>query len=332
MRDFELVLVDTLYPFRSHLVEEYAREQGVDDKLIHIPPPEGCKLPSRHVVPAINQGVSKSTGELLVLWSDFCYPYSQSLQRHWDIYAGSARRATTTGSYDYVSCPPLNKDLASRARRMTMKEYLSLVETRADEFGITIFSKAFEESEVDQLRISNTLLERHYGLEIDYRRVSVGELAPWYVWFSKNSSFPRDLFLEAGGLDNDLGGWHDEFDLGMRLARLGHRMVYDPKNRVRITNLIDLFPRTTPVKTKAASYSVWVEKRIGHGLIKFKPRVPPGDVLKLRLRLLLESPKVVRLLRKVGLERLALMVIYTFSLGEPELRYDGSRISVTVAS
>ena len=45
--------------------------------------------------------------------------------------------------------------------------------------------------------------------------------------------YPRDVFLSAGGFDENYFCYHEDVDLGFRLRLLGERCQFDPRSRVR---------------------------------------------------------------------------------------------------
>jgi hypothetical protein len=81
-KDFEWVVVDKLYHKRYKEVAEYMKDSPLDFK--HIPEPPKDK--GYNLARADNEGIKKSTGELLVWLQDFILIPQDGLQKYWDLY------------------------------------------------------------------------------------------------------------------------------------------------------------------------------------------------------------------------------------------------------
>jgi GT2 family glycosyltransferase len=70
------------------------------------------------------------------------------------------------------------------------------------------------------------------GTQFDYHTI-VGDDAGWARFYSCNVSLKRDLFVAAGGFDEDFTFYYEDLDIGWRLGQLGLRLWYRQQARAR---------------------------------------------------------------------------------------------------
>jgi GT2 family glycosyltransferase/SAM-dependent methyltransferase len=70
------------------------------------------------------------------------------------------------------------------------------------------------------------------GTQFDYHTI-VGDDAGWARFYSCNVSLKRDLFVAAGGFDEEFTFYYEDLDMGWRLEQLGLRLWYRPEARAR---------------------------------------------------------------------------------------------------
>lgn len=220
-RDFELILVDALIPYRSTIV-------GQSFPVTHIPPRDN-RFPEQMYCRTMNTGIAHARGDTLAFFCDYAWLHPTCLETHARLQA--EHRGPVTLDYRMVDLPPLKpgfgdyrektKPTDELARPFTdevnanANRYASDVASgKLDPFLWSLFAEPLTEAAVQALRVEHP------------HRPSTADLSSdWNYCSFKNESFPTELLLSLNGLDEayDLShGWQDS-ELSYRLRRRGIR-------------------------------------------------------------------------------------------------------------
>lgn len=258
----ELVLVDALYAQRAKAVQAYF--QGAKYPVTHCPPAQlaGEEPPGfRDMCPRYrNTGIQRTSGDLLVFWSDFTLALPQMLALH-------AQTLQSFGGNKAVVC---GTHLYGRPRKDLLVEGSIFEDIDAYEDAI----RSFHEDDPRWISIFTIRPEVMFmaccyladmaPTDLDPKlRVPHGtSIKPHYAHW-KNESLPREAVLEVGGFDEFYNDTHcaDDMDFACRLAKAGFKFWLDKGNEVVIPNPRPFSPLLRRARPHEEALREWTTER-----------------------------------------------------------------------
>lgn len=232
MKNFEFVLIDELYDARHELVEEKAREMGINLK--HVRP---MTISKSSFSTQWNAGFVYASGELIFTLDDYTYLPPDTLQRHWDAYVKSKRTATLTGVCNEIEFPEAKYSFPI----MKGKEFL-----HGEPDYYSVFKEPAEKIFPDKMK-----LIREDGRWAVWEEDAEGYLPQGTLKVYVNVSIPLDICVALNGFDvgYDAGDGYRDQDLYARAEIYGHRFVFDPGCKIYHAEHAKPFPRVFTEKT-----------------------------------------------------------------------------------
>lgn len=235
-RDFELILVDCIHPYRSHL----SFPLGL--KVTWLDP--GCDAEFHPTyMKSLNVAIEHARGDTVLFLPDFAWMHPDCLAVHAE--AQKRTPGPVTLDYRYVEMPPLKpgvpsyreavsgtRELANEYSRQTndiAKRYRADLDAgKLDDFMWSIFAEPVTQATIDTLRVE---LEQ---------KPSAADLATDWNWCSlKNESVPTELLLDMNGFEEEYDashGWQDS-SFSYRLRARGIRWHHGgPGGMVSVVN------------------------------------------------------------------------------------------------
>jgi len=209
-KDFELILVDTLYEKRKDLVKDKADEYGLQVK--HILQEEGAT----RYCSAMNDGVLISDGNILYCIGDYTWLDPECLAKHAEFHRTKTDKYAMAGNFVEYALPKLNANF--------YRPYASNVPYIVDEVPnrFVMAEKENFENYVEDLNSRKldtlmwSILESPYTVSDDPRSLDITNtkeqrpdgLTTTNHCFLKNESFDMDMVLEINGFNEALDGSH----------------------------------------------------------------------------------------------------------------------------
>ncbi len=245
--EFELVLVDALYPYRGHMKF---------DERLSVKWLDGGSDPEfrSNYMSAQNMGIEHSAGDTVAFVCDYSFAHPDFVAVH--AAAQAERPGPFTTDYDYVGLAPVkpglphyreevsgtreNAEEYSRQTNDIAKRFRSDLERGAlDAHLWSIFAEPFTATVLPALPVEH----RH--------RPSAADLSgDWNYGSLKGESVPTELLLDMNGLDEEFNashGWQDqEFSYRLRARGIqwrsgkpgeGMLSVVNPRGRINIKTL-----------------------------------------------------------------------------------------------
>jgi glycosyltransferase involved in cell wall biosynthesis len=208
-RDFELILVDNIKPWRTvlapggHLLTFQAS---------HIEPRENS-FPLVQYCRTVNTGIAHARGETILLLCDYSWCHPRMVETHLD--EQSKHPGPLHLDYNYSALPELKPDFPliynqsgydptvdpieySRVLNESTDRYVEdLKAGKLDPFMWSIFAEPLSEESVSELEVTH-----------QHRPCSTRKPDDWNWCSFKNESFPTELFLELNGLDEEYDASH----------------------------------------------------------------------------------------------------------------------------
>lgn len=208
--DYELILCDKLYDFRKTMVENRARNSGIN--VVHFAPKKDSE---RHVHSSVlNECLAKARGDCCIVIGDYSCFEPHWIERHYQHYLLGVCCSSPQIIY---GLPKLQENLKK---------------------GYSVFDNSFNMEMFGILPVFPMDMKSQLpSQEIDHR-----------FWYNRNESFPRDKAIAIGGwdesYDNNVGPSNKEFGLRMKYEA-GCRIVNDPFNWIRRIMSYPIPPFTT---------------------------------------------------------------------------------------
>ncbi len=234
-QDFELILVDCIHPYRSHL----SFPLGL--KVTRLDPGSDAEFHPNYMR-SLNMAIEHARGDTVLFLPDFAWVHPDCLAAHAE--AQKRTPGPVCLDYDYRVMPPTKPGLPNyretvSGTRATAEEYsretnenakryrADLDAGRLDDFMWSIFAEPLTEESVRALKIEH----RH--------RPSGANLATDWNWCSlKNESVPTELLLDMNGFEEEYDashGWQDS-SFSYRLRARGIRWHSGRTGMVSVVN------------------------------------------------------------------------------------------------
>lgn len=222
-RDFELILVDALLPYRSRIV-------GQAFPIKHIQPRDN-QFPAQMYCRTVNTGIAHARGETIVLLCDYSYLAPDCLATHARLQ--SLRGVPITCDYRYVELPELKPGLptyvqtAEPTDEASNAAYVEQVNANSDRYAAdvrsgkldpfmwSIFAEPMTAEAISAAPSTHT-----------HTPSTTAKLHEDWNWCSlKNESFPTKLFLDMNGIDEayDRSHVYQDSEFSYRLRERGIR-------------------------------------------------------------------------------------------------------------
>ncbi len=195
-KDFEWILVDTLYEERKEAVQAYCK----DERVRHIKQGTKDSLARTWLNHAENQGIRESKGELIVFLQDYIHIKPDALEKFWLQYQAD-KKCFVSGVGHQYQCPPV-KDLKGL---------------------ITVFDKPYTEQPT-QVVWQDPRLRKDLG--------SFYICRPEDIEFNF-CALPKQVLIDVGGCDETYDFYGHAFDnvsVAMRAYALGYKPYLDQSN------------------------------------------------------------------------------------------------------
>lgn len=196
-KDWEWVLVDTLYEERKEAVKIYTKE---DKRVRHVKQRTKEALARTWLNHAENQGIRESKGELIVFLQDYIHIKPDALEKFYLQYKANPKHFVSGVGHQY-QCPEV-KDLKGL---------------------ITVFDKPFE-TQPTTIVWQDPRLRKDLG--------SYYECKP-EDWEANYCMAPRQMLLDVGGFDEEYdyqGHAFDNCSVAFRAYALGYKPYLDQSN------------------------------------------------------------------------------------------------------
>lgn len=262
--DFELVLVDALYPRRHKQVKQAAWERFI--RLVHV---DGSQyFPVASFCAMANAGLRAATGEVAVFMVDYSRPPPDCLARHAAFHRTHGVTDGYMAPHRYIH---LDVDPAfPRYGRDEIDRYADDVRAgRLDRFVLSIgepVDRPAEPFEVDGKVIAQSDADPKL-------RIPPGPIDSSF-FHAKNESV-RLSVARATGWDEDLDGSHGWQDSDFA-ERLPVRWTLDPVNVLDIANPRGVFPFAKRTREFGGNEKIWKAKT--HRWQDVKKTLPPERV------------------------------------------------------
>jgi GT2 family glycosyltransferase len=92
----------------------------------------------------------------------------------------------------------------------------------------------------DELRVTPFMRWLEHGMQFDFKRIEPGSDAGWGRFFTANVSVKRALLERVDGFDESLPIYNEDLDLGLRMSRVGMRLLYNPRAKVEHLHRMDI--------------------------------------------------------------------------------------------
>jgi hypothetical protein len=249
--DFELVLVDALYPRRKDIVREEAANRFL--RVIHV---DGSEyFPVTSYCGMMNKGIVAASGEVVVMAVDYTRFAADTLGKHAEFHRRNA--GGLMGPHRYVK-------LALRGfpgyRGDEIEQYEK--DTRLGHLDAHMFSLGDATDEHAEPFAVDGGGTATWDADPKLRMPS-GPIAPMFL-HCKNESVRLEDLLAINGFDEALDGCHgwQDSDLADRLAvKAGVRFTLDPTCVVDIANPRGVFPFAKRLRDFRTNEGIWYAAR-----------------------------------------------------------------------
>lgn len=222
-RDFELILVDALLPYRSPIVTQAF-------KTTHIPPRDN-RFPSQMFCRQVNTGIAHARGETIVLLCDYSYLSPDCLATHARLQAIAP--VPVTCDYCYIGLPELKPGLPHYVQSVeptdeaTNAEYVEQVNANSDRYAADVRSGRLDDY-MWSIFAEPMTAEAIKAAPATHKHMpsTTAKLHEDWNWCSlKNESFPTKLFLDMNGIDEayDRSHVYQDSEFSYRLRERGIR-------------------------------------------------------------------------------------------------------------
>lgn len=244
-KDFELVLVDSIYKYRKDIVAEKAKEY--DFVVKHVEPLHNI-FPVANYCILTNTGICASEGEVVYLTGDYCYLHEETLARCHAFHSKTPRNFALLfpGTHGPVKIDTVSDnfprdnqyghrgDVMSASLMNTPEAEYVATQNRwsdayAEDLDKGLFDKVlwsiFHTPFTNADNIIDLIDPKEFHIEADkFANCPTDTAAPAFhdLCCLRYDSFKRDFLLDANGLDEEMdgsGGYQDT-ELARRLVRL----------------------------------------------------------------------------------------------------------------
>lgn len=208
-KNFELIIVDSLYQYRKDIVKEQCKKFSFKYK--HLPPIED-NFPTQSYCHAMNTAITNVNGEVILFTSDYRYLMPDSLQKHADFHKISPDNLGYAPPSISVLPPTLKSGLPSYGFNQNYDKYVEdLKSNKLNDFMWSIFDNNFfntprNPSTWEQMDWAK------YGHDTKINMTKGTEVSPLYIYL-QTESIKTKLVLEANGLNEELDGGHSYQDI-----------------------------------------------------------------------------------------------------------------------
>jgi glycosyltransferase involved in cell wall biosynthesis len=250
--DFELVLVDALYPRRKEVVAEEARDRFL--RVIHV---EGSEhFPVTSYCAMMNKGIVAASGEVVVMAVDYTRFRPDTLGKHAAWHRENV--GGLMGPHRYVKLDA-DKTFPAYGREEIDRYERDIRLGQIDDFMFSIGDATDEHADPFHVDGGTTAT-----WDADPKlRMPAGPIAPAFL-HCKNESVRLEALLEVNGFDEALDGCHgwQDSDLADRLAiKAGVRFTLDPTCVVDIANPRGVFPFAKRLRDFRTNEGIWYAAR-----------------------------------------------------------------------
>jgi glycosyltransferase involved in cell wall biosynthesis len=235
-QDFELLLVDSLKPWRAEIVKREAEYYFFPIKHLC---PEPNPFPAPGYMKGLNLAIEHAEGDALLYLPDYSWVAPDCVEAHADFQRRHGKPLLL--DYCYTALPPLkpsfpaggyrhsvDPDADAQAHTETLREaterYVADLDSgKLDDLLFSLFERTPTFDEVKAL-----------PCDFWHQKNQTESPHPDYNWVSfKNESFPTELLVEMNGHDEEYDtshGWQDS-ELAYRLREAGTELWSGPQHR-----------------------------------------------------------------------------------------------------
>lgn len=256
--NFEVVIVDALYPYRRDAVAALFNDVPYRVKHVNV---TGNPFPRDAGNRARNDAIRAASGEVCVWWCDYSIADPLSLERHYDQVYLSGFRASSCGhiSYGEINLEALHPDFLAALPFRTIDDYVDFVEALPADSPLwtTIFKgEPLEMARAGLIRaqcghaqpyeLRGKIVVSHSDwIGRDLRREFPNGLLPLYdFYYGKNEATARDLLVEINGWEESFDDGHasDDMDICRRFTLANSVLLNDKGNECIVPNPRPFFP------------------------------------------------------------------------------------------
>lgn len=264
-RDFELVLVDDLKPYRSQIqtaLKHQPAHAAVAYTMQHLEP-VGGGFPNSHYCRSVNTGIAAARGDVVAIFSDYMLLPPNYVETHLRLHDERHDRVVLSPHVSW-RCPPVKAKVNYRPNldhytSEGLDRYCTDLEMRAlDDCMWSIFKQPFQS---DWLSLAQGQAEDRFGSD-PKENLPPGPLANIQLFFCRGESVKREHLLAINGFDEALDGSHayQDSDLVERLRASFTTLEFwnAPEATCTIINPRPYFPharRERPIKSNGAYFN-----------------------------------------------------------------------------
>jgi len=267
--EWEVVFVDELWERRQDVVARLALDVPCGE-FHHIGNERG-HWPKCSTAAAHNAGIVRSSGDLVIWWSDYSAARPDWISQHVAAHRSwGGGNLVVNGSHFNTRAPAISSALQHFPLDPVDPSLARL---------ITIFDHPVTSAEAFLLPLSGWSMVdgkwtfTHTGQDTASMHIPDGPVDSGY-YFMKHDSVPREALVSVGGNDESFDGLHQRHDteMAIRLEANGARFVHSHRVACRIIQIRHLMGRLhVPVESEAAAAADLlmdqVRERISHGLV-----------------------------------------------------------------
>jgi glycosyltransferase involved in cell wall biosynthesis len=215
-KDFELIIVDSLYHYRKDIVKEYSKKFSFKFKYL---PTIIDRFPTQSYCHAMNSAITNVNGEVILFTSDFRYFMPDTLQKHADFHKSHSDNIGYAPPSKFMLPPTMKSGLPSYGFNEGYQQYhKDLNDDKLQEYMWSIYEGNVFDTQpdfstwqtVDRLKIG-------YDPKED---MSTGTEVPPTMIYLQSESVKTKIVLEANGLNESLGHSYPDIEFSHRLRNL----------------------------------------------------------------------------------------------------------------
>lgn len=205
-KNFELILVDELYDYRKDIIKEKAKQYSIRYK--HLPSIIN-KLPIHSQGHALNSGIVNSSGDVILLTSDYRYFMPDMIKKHAEFHMSMPDNFGLGGASKFVYPPTLKSGLPEYGDNH--EQYLEAIKNnKYQDYMWSLY-----ENEFDKNTPNPSNLIEHDRLTLGYDPKAdippYGEVNPLHI-FLQNDSVKTKIVLAANGINEAMDSFHGPID------------------------------------------------------------------------------------------------------------------------
>lgn len=253
-KNFEIIIVDSIYHHRKYLVSEAIRKYNIQAK--HIEPTKNI-FPISNYCNSVNTGLANASAKIVLLISDYTYLPENCIEKHVNFHiACPAENIGYMCPHQYRSLPELhhefikynNEDTELYAFHLKNRKLLNNILWSIFKYN---FNQDPETLPLDDMGNADSKLSMSLGF------------GDQNAFNGKNESFKLEAALKINGFDEDLDGttpFQDNVFADMLVHKLDFKWIVDKNNKVYIINPRFVMPWSKRLRASESNLDIWKRK------------------------------------------------------------------------